>query len=42
MPGKPLKTINIISEEEISGAYTVHKDDPRKLVRLGDKNALRI
>lgn len=42
MPEKPLRTINIITGDEIAGAYSVHKDDPRKFVPLGDKNALRV
>jgi len=42
MPEKPLKTINIITGDVIIGAYSVHKEDPRKFVPLGDKNALRV
>ena len=42
MPDKPLKTINIITGDEVHGARAVHKDDPTKLVELSDKNALKV
>jgi len=37
-----LRTINIITGEEKSGAFAIDKNDPRKLVRPGSKDAVRI
>lgn len=42
MPDQPLKTINIITGQEVNGAFAVHKDDPRKLVPVGHKDALKV
>lgn len=42
MPDKPLKTVNIVTGDEAMGAFTVHKNDPRVLLPIGDKDALTV
>jgi len=42
MPGKPIKTINIVTGKEVSGAFTVHRKDPRIFMKSNHKDALKV